>query len=227
MPGLAIRAVTDGGTPPYRYYQVGLNKKIFAGDVVVLSDHANDSASGEGPALRCLHPSDIATYQNAAGTVTLGVLGVALESVISDANGNAIGVPATVETIGPKVVFPVPGVPGSIPTADTGSARVLVAVFDDKLIVGGLLAGSTVVTDALIGVRVGLSVTPASGTAVQPLTYKWDPAATTTIGVITGVNKTHPLYGKAGGEVYVRVDRTFQQALISADYYDQSRSFEA
>jgi len=211
------------------YKPVGLSQQIRAGDVLVISDHANEDA-GAQPCVRLLHPSDITDYLNTADNVTLGALGVAMHGVTADTSGVATGVPDPVTLKGPKVAFPLQSMAQAVPDeVGGGHSRVLVAYFDDESWYGSTLLETTTINEDLIGTRVGIAITPASGTAVRPLRYQWSTAATVKIGAIVGVNKADPLFNVSGGgaEVLVRVDAAYQQNFLTADYYDQSRSFAA
>lgn len=225
MPGISLRR-TDGRVPPITYVTIGFNQQIRQGDIVVLSDHSNES-SANVPAARLLHPADITDYMNAGDTVVLGVYGVALHGVSVDANGASTGVPDPVTLAGVRARDPLSSMADVVPQTTAGRSRLLVAYFADDALFGGQLKETTTVTDSLIGTRVGIAITPKSGTAVRPLTYQWSTAATVKIGVIAAVNYTDPKYNVSGGgaEVLVRVDTMYQQFLISADWYDQSRSF--
>lgn len=250
MPGISVRKTTAGAPPLMVYKPIGLSQQILRGDVVVLSDHTNETAASTQPALRILHPLDHVSdatntntpYGVTAGTVVLGAFGVAVDAATANSAGFVTDTPAGVTLAnGVRPAYSMPSMSRAVPTAggtSGGHSQILVAPFVDDTIFGGKLVETTTITEELIGTVVGLSVVPASGTAVRPITYKWSTAAEAKIGVIVGVNRADPLYNVSGGggEVYVRVHRLdmgnaavygYQQYWNTEDYYDQTRSFAA
>lgn len=230
MPGFKFRR-TQAEAPRTAYMPIGLSQQIMDGDVVVLSDAADEDA-GHQVCLRVLHPVDITKLYASiddAGT-TVGVYGVALQSATADASGVATGVPSGVTLAGDTVAYPIPSMARAVASEPYGGhSRLLVALFDDDSEFGGTLVETTTVNEELVGLAVGISLTPASGTAIRPFKYQWSTAASTKIGTIVGVNRADPLYNKSGGggEVFVRILPAYQQYQISADYYSQSRTYAA
>ena len=239
MPGISLRKWT-GDAPNLIRKPIGLSQQLLVGDVVVLSDATDETAASTQPALRLLHPDDISDYMNDDDNVVLGVYGVVLESATANSSGFVTDTPAGVTLAnGVRPAFSMPSMARAVPTAggtSGGHSLILVAPFLDEHIFGGTLVETTTVNEELIGTLVGLSLDPASGTAVRPILYQWSTDASVKIGAIVGVNRNDPKYNKSGGgcEVFVRVERLdpanaavvgYQQYWNNDDYYDQSRSF--
>ncbi len=229
MPGMRVVQSLETLAPDETDRVVGISQTIYSGDPVVLTSKATIATlnSVNMPSLRSLLQADItALYKE--GVPVAGILGVAGAGVKTDANAAATSaLPSAVSVAGAQVILPVPSVSSALePEPSQGRARCRVQLANQNNLIAAPLWETTALTDALIGVQVGILLSTIGGVPF----YFWSTAAATPIGVIQQINRQDPLFNTTTtanvqntthnprAEVYVQVLPAYQQFNTGVNY---------
>lgn len=200
--------------PNMRSFLVAASMTIYAGDLVVLADGGTG-----GNRVRKLTATDISNHYTE--TSLKGILGVAANTVITNASGHAVTQPAPSGVAGGAYpIFPIPTTPAGMQVdPDTGVAKLRVILADDDTIfrirMQGASNAAVTFNQDYIGEGTGFQVYNTNDFAANVAATGTDIAA-----VIVGVSETDPNFNVSSAVCwgFVRIKPTYQQLMTGLTY---------
>jgi len=219
LKALLANSLTGTGTPPAA--------SVLAGDIVVRTTKSTITSGGTAVVRMLLAADKTAHYLQ--GTPVAGLLGVAGDSVSTNASGVSVAPPAIggIAT-GAGIPYPYsgPGMWGNDPL--TGRSYLGVLPFTPDNVFGMRLDTTTAAIltttyQSLVGTLGGIIMSTTSG--VTTYTLDWAAAAADSCLMILGPNTSDPLYGQAvaqnaavGPEFFFIVLPSFEQTRTGVNY---------
>ena len=215
MPGVILAQLGPARNSPYVVdYPVGNSQTIYAGDWVVLS------GAGSTTRVRKLTSTDI-TNNYTESTVVKGILGMAMNDVITDSSGRAVSqMPVSGVHPQSQPIYTIPTTPAGFQNEPTtGAARLRVAIADDETIFAIRMQGASnaavTFNQSFQGKECGIQIFSTINFAAN--TSAAGPAACL---VIAGVMEMDPNFNVSSTQCYglVRVKPAYQQFNLGVLY---------